>query len=73
MQEAAKDLVKAEEEAIGEEQRGEWREDGGVGEEGGPALIDDDRSEDEETSMKAEEGVGEEAGGACMEEALPAE
>lgn len=41
MQEAAKDLVKAEEAATGEEQREEWREEGGVGEEG-PALMDED-------------------------------
>lgn len=51
---------------MGEEHGGERREDG-VGEEGGPALMDEDLPEEEE------EGVGEEAGGACIEEPHPRE
>lgn len=73
MQEAAKDLVNAEEEAMGEEHGGEWREEDGVGEEGGPARIDEDRPEEEEVGVKAEKGEGEEGGGVCMEEPLPIE
>lgn len=55
MQEAAKDLVNAEEEATGEEHGGERREDG-VGEDGGPVI---------------DGLVGAEAGGALVEETLP--
>lgn len=57
MQEAAKDLVKAEEEETGEVQGGERREVG-VGEDGGPLIHD---------------LVGDEAGGAPVEETLPEE
>lgn len=67
IQEAAKDLVNAEEEAIAEEHGGERREDGGVGEEGGPALIDEDLPEE---GVNADEGVGERAGGDCTDEPL---
>lgn len=70
IQEAAKDLVNAEEEVMGEEHGGERREGR---EEGGPALMEEDLSKEEDERVKAEEGVGEEAGGACIEEPLPAE
>lgn len=73
IQEAAKDLVKAEVEAIGEEHGGEWRVEESVGERGGPALLLEDLPEEEEEGVKAEEGVGEGVGGACMEEPLPDE
>lgn len=69
IQEAAKDLVNAEEEATGEEHGGERREEDSVGEEGGPALMDEDLPEEEE----AGEGEEEEAGGACIEVPLPEE
>lgn len=72
MQEAAKDLLNAEEEAVGEEHGGERRVGDSVGEEEGPALMDGDFPEEEEES-NAGEGVGEEAGGALMEEPLPEE
>lgn len=71
MQEAAKDLVNVEEEAMGEEHGGERREDDGGGEEGAPARMDEEEEEDE--GVKAEKGVGEEAGGARIEGLLPEE
>lgn len=73
IQEAAKDLVNAEEEVMGEEHGGDRREEDGVGEEGGPALMDEDLPEEEDEGVKAEEGVGEEAGRACIEEPLSEE
>lgn len=60
--------MNAEEEAMGEEHGGEWREEDGIGEEGGPARIDEDRPEEEEVGVKAEE-----EGRVCMEEPLPIE
>lgn len=68
MQEAAKDLVNAEEDETGEEQGGLRREGVGVGEGGGPALIDTDLLKEGGVGEKAEEGawaeaeVGEERG-----------
>ncbi len=72
IQEAAKDLVNAEE-VMGEEHGGDRREEDGVGEEGGPALMDEDLPEEEDEGVKAEEGVGKEVGGAWIEEPLPEE
>lgn len=66
IQEAAKDLVNAEEAATGEERR----EEDGVGEEGGPALTDEDLPDEEEEAVKVVEGVGEEADRAFMEDTL---
>lgn len=61
MQEAAKDLVKAEDEVTGDEHVGERREEMGGGESGGPAL------DEEDLSPRA----GEEEGGAPVEAILP--
>lgn len=73
IQEAAKDLLNAEE--VGEEHGGERREEDSVGEEEGPALMDEDlpEEEEEEEESNAGEAVGEEAAGALMEEPLPEE
>lgn len=60
IQEAAKDLVNAEEEVIGEEHGGERREEDGV-DEGLP----------EEEEEEEDKGVGEDSGGARSEEPLP--
>lgn len=74
IQEAANDLLNADEDAVGEEHGGERREEGSVGEEEGPAFMDEDLpEEEEEEESNAGEGVGEEAGGALMEEPLPEE
>lgn len=74
IQEAAKDLVNAEEEAMGEVQGGDRREDeDGVGEEGGPARMDEDLPEEEDEGVKGEEGVEGEAGRARSKEPLPEE
>jgi len=62
IQDAAKDLVNAEEDVMGDDRR----EEDGVGEEGTPALTNEDLPE-------AVVGVGEEAGGAPREETMPAE
>lgn len=59
MQDAAKDLVNADEDETGEEQGGLRRER--VGEEGGPALIDTDLLNEGGVGVKAEEGVWVEA------------
>lgn len=75
IQEAAKDLVNAEEEVMGEEHGGERREEPGVGEEGGPALMNEDLPEEEEEDkgVTAEDCVVEDSGGTCIEEPLPEE
>lgn len=70
MQEAAKDLVNAEEDDTGEEHGGECRKEDDKGEEEGPALTDEDcgkeEEEEEEAVVTAEEGAGEEARVGCM-------
>lgn len=65
IQEAAKDLVNAEEAVTGEERR----EEDGVGEDGGPALTED-LPDEEEGAVKEGKGVGEEADRAFLEDAL---
>lgn len=74
MQEAANDLVKTEEDEIGEEHEGERRNEDDIGEEGGPALMDEvgDKEEEEEGGavVPPEEGVGEVAGVDCMGDML---
>lgn len=63
MQEAANDLLKTEEDEIGEEHEGERRKEDDIGEEGGPALMDEVGDKDEEGAVvPPEEGVGEVAG-----------
>lgn len=64
MQEAANDLLKTEEDEIGEEHEGERRKEDGIGEEGGPALMDEvgDKEEEGGAVVPPEEGVGEVAG-----------
>lgn len=62
IQEAAKDLVNVEEDAMGEEHGGERREVCAAGE-----------GEEEEQGARAGEGEGEETGGALMEITLPDE
>lgn len=66
IQEAAKDLVNAEEEAIGEERR----EEDGVGEEGGPAFTNEDLPDEEEDAVEVLKDGAEEAGRAFMEDTL---
>lgn len=74
MQEAANDLVKTEEDEIGEEHEGELRKEEDIGEEGGPALMDEvgDKEEEEEEGavVPPEEEVGEVAGVDCMGDML---
>lgn len=77
MQEAAKDLVNAEEDDTGEEHGGERRKEDDMGEEGGPALTDEDCGKEEgeeeeegEAVVTAEEGAGEEAWVGCMGDPL---
>lgn len=71
MQEAAKDLVKTEEDEIGEEHEEERRKEDGMVEEGGPDLIDDVGDTEEELGVDTlEDGAGEVAGVDCRGDML---
>lgn len=70
MQEAANDLVKTEEDEIGDEHEGERRKEDDMGEEGGPALMDEVGDKEEGAVVPPEEGVGEVAGVDCMGDML---
>lgn len=70
MQDAASDLVKTEEDEIGEEHEGERRKEEDIGEEGGPALTEEVGDKEGGGAGGGvgtpEQGVGEVVGVDCM-------